>query len=247
MKDLVNNRIDIIIPTYNNVPVLSQCVDSIVTHSTGLPFRFLIVNNGTHWPDVLKSKFPKGTLILETEGNLGWEKGLVAGLDQSDSEYVVFLNDDTFIPPGGRYWLDRMAAVLKNHNDIGVVGPTSNFVLGRQLMFRIIPEKVYYAHILSGFCMMVRREALEKVGGVATDLVGGDDLDLCIRMTQAGYKLAIEASVLVFHHGCLTGNREQRGYWSSREHEDQTNQALIQKHGFKAWASTMNLAIEEVK
>jgi GT2 family glycosyltransferase len=80
--------------------------------------------------------------------------------------------------------------------------------MGLQNIFNINTEPQYSVSMLIGFCVLVRKEALEKVGGVdASNPNCGDDLDLSIRLTDAGYKLVVDKSVFIFHHGFKTGER----------------------------------------
>ncbi len=114
-----------------------------------------------------------------------------------------------------------------------------------QNIFATVPFRVYAARFLIGFCVLVRRSVLDKVGGIDNSLPGGDDLDLSMRLRSAGYKLIVDRDVFVFHHGFKTGNRvygdvNEPGGWNSYEFLEKTNFALIRKHGFKAWYETMH-------
>jgi SAM-dependent methyltransferase len=92
--------------------------------------------------------------------------------------------------------------------------------------------------------MMVRRSAVEQAGGIDMALPGGDDLDLSIRLRKAGYELWVDRNVFVYHHGFKTGERVNgnstvSGGWNSIEMQERTNQALIQKHGLRAYLECM--------
>ncbi len=226
--------IDILIPTWNNPDYLYPCLNSIFTH-TGPEdlYRVIVVNNGTPESVVPLKAHPLVT-ILQQEKNMGWEGGLQAGLAVSQAPYVVFMNDDTFVPWNQRYWLSRMVDYLVSPA-CGAVGPTSNVVMGKQNMFLPINESFVRTKFLIGFCMMLKRSTLDAVGGVDASLPGGDDLDLSIRLRKAGKHLIVDREILIYHHGFKTGERVHSGEWNSIAMIERTNFALINKHGLRAF------------
>lgn len=238
------NKIAIIIPTYNGNQYLIPLLNSLLfTWKEGL-FHIYLVNNGNvHNMDGLEN--PHITILQQTD-NMGWEGGLKVGLESSKEELVLFLNDDTFIPKNSSDWLDRMSAHFK-HEQIGAVGPSSNCVMGVQNIFTGIPydQGLLLVNFLIGFCLMVRRSALEKAGGIDDTLSGGDDLDLSIRLRKVGYGLVCDRNVFVYHHGFKTGERVKggpntNGGWNSAEMIERTNWGLMEKHGLREWLNTMN-------
>ena len=216
------------------------CVDSILSHQ-GTPglYNVIIVNNGDKG-SIPEAANPEIT-ILEAGSNLGWEGGLKLGLSVSKAPYVIFMNDDTYIPISSQYWMVQM---LNHFADpkVAAVGPSSNCVMGPQNVF--IPCKSYSSfpvNFLIGFCMMVRRSTLEEVGGVDDSLpYHGDDLDLSIRFRKAGYKMICDKNVFVYHHGFKTGGREFGSAWNSVEMTEKTNTHLIKKHGLKEFWQTVS-------
>ena len=231
--------IDILLPTWNNPQYLYPCLNSIAKH-TGPEdlYHIYVVNNGTPESVEPLKQFPNCT-VLQQERNLGWEGGLKAGLAASSAPYVVFMNDDTFVPWNQRFWLSRMVNYLADPA-CGAVGPSSNVVMGKQNLFLPIYESHIRTKFLIGFCMMLKRETLEAVGGVDDSLPGGDDLDLSIRLRKAGKYLVADREILIYHHGFKTGERilggpEKVGGWNSLEQLEKTNFGLINKHGLRAF------------
>jgi GT2 family glycosyltransferase len=56
--------------------------------------------------------------------------------------------------------------------------------------------------MISGACLMIKRKAFEKAGLFSTDyFMYGDDVDLCYKITHAGYVLRYVATAEVIHHG----------------------------------------------
>lgn len=236
------HAIDIIIPTFDNYQYLAPCLQSILRNkpSENL-FHIYVVNNGhkesCDWVN------NKDVTVLQPGSNLGWEGGLNFALKETHAPYVLFLNDDVLIPQASRFWLNKMIQHFLN-KEVAAVGPASNVVMGFQQIFSDTERSVFLTKFLIGFCMLVRRSALEEVGGVDDSLPGGDDLDLSIRFRKAGYSLVCDKNVFIYHHGFKTGTRimgdsQQRNGWNSYEMMEKTNTALIKKHGFALWWDCM--------
>lgn len=239
------SMIGVIIPTWNNNQYLLPCLNSLLSPlATEDLLHIYVVNNGEA-RNMEAISHPRVT-ILQQEKNLGWEGGLKAGLVASKEEFVVFMNDDTFVPLPSLRWANTMLDHFKLPQ-VGAVGPSSNCVMGLQNIFSTTYacRDVLQVNFLIGFCMMLRRSALEAVGGVDDSLPGGDDLDLSIRLRKAGYYLLVDRNVLIYHHGFKTGERVNggpniAGGWNSIEMTERTNFALINKHGLKEWIACMN-------
>lgn len=229
----------IIIPTFDNPQYLYPCVESLLKTCDA---HIYVVNNGMgQYVRELKSE---RVTILQQNENLGWEGGLKVGLENTTEDLILFLNDDTFIPPSSQGWLERLVSHFDDPQ-VSAVGPSSNCVMGIQSIFVNGTPNVIPVNFLIGFCMMVRRSAIEECGGVDDTLPGGDDLDLSIRLRKAGYRLVCDKNAFVYHHGFKTGERvngtaDVKGGWNSIEMMERTNFALIVKHGLREWLFCMN-------
>jgi SAM-dependent methyltransferase len=155
------------------------------------------------------------------------------------------MNDDTFVPISSAYWLKEMVRNMDGYSPrIGAIGPASNVVMGRQNIFAEPKIMKFEVPFLIGFCILIRREALDAAGGIDDTLPGGDDLDLSIRIRDAGYALVVRKDIFVWHYGFQTGERlngsyDKPGGWNSREMTDNTNMGLIKKHGLSKWFDTL--------
>jgi GT2 family glycosyltransferase len=234
--------VDIIIPSMDNFEYLSSCLASITRHnSTHGIFHITVINNG-HKESCDWINHPDIT-VLQPGENLGWEGGIKLGMDSTTAPFVLFLNDDTYIPPSSQLWLNQLLKHFLNP-EVGATAPSSNVVMGLQNIFTFVPFHVFERKFLIGFCFLARREALVKAGGIDTSCPGADDFDMSIRIRKAGYTLLVDRSAFVYHHGMKTGNRtmgtaQQRNGWNSFEHMEKGNLFIIKKHGFREWAETI--------
>lgn len=237
--------VDIIIPTMDNLNQLLDCMWSIAISRNEYPMRFIVINNGRQsLEDVFPDWLSEMTTVIDPEENLGWIGGLQEGLKLSRSRYVVFANDDIYVPRASARWLRNIIRIMECFPRIGAAGPSSNVVMGMQNIWTRVAVAECEVPFLIGFCMVLRREALDKAGGVQHMEHGGDDIDLSIRLRRAGYMLVCRRDEFVYHHGFQTGERvhgkpDRPGGWNSRDMIDLTNAELIRKHGFLTWWETM--------
>lgn len=227
--------IDILIPTMDNRSYLQGCIDSILRETKGVDYRITVINNGkagsVGWLD------DPAIQVLEAYENLGWTGGLQMGLDHTVGDTVLFLNDDTIIPPHMGEWLTLLSSHLADPL-VGAVGPATNLAIGAQGRVDTHAPLVSTVPFLVGFCMLVRRKALEDAGGVDPSLPGGDDIDLSIRLRRKLYTLVVDRRAFVYHFGFATGTRvygpaHMPGGWNSREYSTAVWEALERKHGIE--------------
>lgn len=241
--------VSIIIPTWNNPEDLEQCVRSISrvgVLNTGL-VELLLINNGSQ-PVESEYGHLQHVRVFTPGENLGWERGLALGLQHSTAPFVVFQNDDTILPVSSVLFYERLM-IMFHDPALGIAFPTTTMASGIQSCWH--PQTpVYETRVSWGifFTAMVRRAALDAVGGIETTLPGGDDIDLCIRMTKAGWTLRVNPACFLLHQGFRTGNRVKgdhtvQGGWNSPQMQDATNAALIRKHGFSTFFSTVSQQI----
>ena len=233
------NDVSIIIPTMDNRHFLEPCLTSLRDNTRDVQYRIYVVNNGA--PGSCDWISYPHTAKIETGGNIGWERGLQRALDITTKPLVLFLNDDTLFLYRDRDWLSRLVTDLDDPN-VAAAGPASNLVAGPQSTTQQLPAPRYRARYLIGFCLLIRRSALDQVGGIDTTLPGGDDIDLSIRLRQAGYTLVCDRTSFVYHYGFRTGERvhggpNTAGGWNSSEMISATANALIAKHGEAAFSA----------
>lgn len=244
-------KLDVLVPTYNNYEQLTQMINSMsrLNFFDAGDRRLIIINNGKQRceTDYAHLIAKRTVMVINCEENLGWEGGLIKGLKHSDAEYVCFQNDDVHIPQADKYFYDSLMEELTE--GYGMVGPTTTCAAGIQSIFHMAaPITKTEVRWLIGFCVMMKREDLEAVGGVDETLPGGDDFDLSIRMRDNGKKLVVNPSAFIIHHGFQTGTRvkggpDEENGWNSRTMQERTNRALIQKHGFRKFHETMSYQV----
>lgn len=194
---------DIIIPSYNAehvIPLAVKCLESIARHSRN--YRVIWVQNGGVIPGPIATALDKleDSLVLENEQNLGFVKATNQGLKASTAPFVVLMNNDTEAAPG---WLAALRAPLTGR--VGATGPVTTARGSWQGREAVIPRRVRIippGMMLAFFCVMLRKDVIEKVGLLdETFGVGlGDDDDYSRRIQAAGYQLALVCGLVIPHH-----------------------------------------------
>jgi O-antigen biosynthesis protein len=119
-----------------------------------------------------------------------------------ESEFLVFLNNDTVVGPG---WLETMIETYHQSPRTGVVGVWSNEIGGVQsIKLQAMNTTPYYTKLIKGVCMMVRREDFLRIGGFDEEYKKWyQDDDLSMKFYSSGYHNVI-APTFVMHFGSMT-------------------------------------------
>ncbi|GGD49833.1 glycosyltransferase family 2 protein [Paenibacillus nasutitermitis] len=214
----------IIIPTHNGLELVRQAVDSIrlYTDRQNTPYEIIIVDNAStdgtaQW--CLKEQLAFISLPVNTGFPVACNKGL--RLARGDS--LLLLNNDVIVSQG---WLSTMLGVLESAEEIGIVGPVTNYASGKQQVDFTFQSMKEFHRIsgevlnrsgddvqpvlrLVGFCMLFKRSLYERIGELDERFTPGhyEDDDYCLRARMSGYSLLICKNVLVFHQGSASFNR----------------------------------------
>jgi GT2 family glycosyltransferase/uncharacterized protein HemY len=217
----------IIILCCNQLDFTRGCLDSLRRH-TRPPYELILVDNGStdgtpaFLEEVRAKPGPERVVVIHNDTNRGFPAGCNQGLAQARGRYIVFLNNDTIIPQAG--WLEQLiACVLHQWPQVGMVGAVSNYTAAPQQIpaeyhnqgemeaFSARRRKEYAgqaleANRLTGFCLLARREVLDRLGGFdeAYGLGFFDDDDLSLRARKAGFKLLVALDVFIHHFGSRT-------------------------------------------
>ncbi|MES2131521.1 MAG: glycosyltransferase family 2 protein [Bacteroidota bacterium] len=182
--------------------------------------------------DFLKNHFPEVKIIVNP-GNEGFAKGYNTALKQINAQYYVLLNSDVEVTEN---WLTPLINLMDSQQDIAAcqpkimdyhnrkkfeyAGASGGFIdkygypFCRGRLFNELEEdqgqyndhkEVFWA---TGACMMVRAEAFWKAGAFDDDYFAHmEEIDVCWRMKNLGYKIYVEPSSTVYHVGGGTLNK----------------------------------------
>lgn len=221
----MNGLTSIIILTYNQLSYTRLCLESIFRW-TSLPYQLVIIDNGSSDGTINYLQTLSGVSLVCNQENRGFSKGVNQGIKLAQGEQILLLNNDTIV---ARNWLRNQVLCLRSKADIGIVGPRSNcaalsqgFVPGDFSSIEKItsfsnnfncpaPAKWFETKQIVGFCMLLKRELIKKVGFFDERYDYGlfEDHDYCNRASQNGFKLYCAGDTFVYHFGGRTfqGNK----------------------------------------
>ena len=170
--------VSIVVLAWNELEYTRQCIESVLRHTTG-PFELILVDNGSTdgTPEYLATV--PDAKVIRNEENLGFPKGVNQGIAAASGEYVCLLNNDTIVTSG---WLDKLVDCAESADDVALVGPECNYVASDQLVSVPYVQstqidayaakhawrnrgKVAETERLIGFCLLIKRDKLDEVGG----------------------------------------------------------------------------------
>jgi GT2 family glycosyltransferase len=216
----------IIILCCNELQYTQLCLESVLRH-TRPPYELILIDNASTdgTPDYLEAlrrqTVPQRVEVIHNYENLGFPKGCNQGLSRAQGRFVVLLNNDTIVTPS---WLEGLTSWTAHPTlRAGLVGPTSNYCPPPQQVAAEYADlrglnafaekrrrdwagKALQVGRLTGFCLLVRREVFETVGGFDEGYGRGffDDDDLCVRAREAGFRLLLAQNVYIHHFGSRT-------------------------------------------
>ena len=208
--------ISIITINYNGLKDTCALMDSITFDDS---LEVIVVDNGskTDEASIIEQRYPHVTVVRSSK-NLGFAGGNNLGIQAAHGKYLFFINNDTLFQSG-----ESLVARLESSDKIGMVCPKIRFAWGSNpIQFAgytplspvtmrnrgigcgeedhgqyDIPHPTPYAH---GAAMMVKREALERVGPMPECyFLYYEELDWSMMFTRAGYEIWYDPASTIYH------------------------------------------------
>jgi GT2 family glycosyltransferase len=114
-------NLSIIIVNYNVKSLLKKCLESIFEHEKNVEYEVIVVDNSSmdRSQEMLKRDFPQVKLV-ENKSNLGFSAGCNQGIKEGQGRYILLLNPDTELTPGG---IKKMIEFMDSKPEVGICGP----------------------------------------------------------------------------------------------------------------------------
>jgi N-acetylglucosaminyl-diphospho-decaprenol L-rhamnosyltransferase len=230
-----SSAVDVVIVSYNERDRLLACCESAL--AAGPATRVIVVDNGSSdgSGDAVRACIPSSDL-LEMETNLGFGAAVNRGVAVGNAPFVLLLNNDARlrddsldllvsamqdprIAAAGPRLLDSSGQVeLSMGRTMGPLNEAAFKLLGslyrdgRGPLGRRVGR--YYAknrwtRSLSAACLLLRREALDRVGVFDERFfLYAEDVDLCRRLRSAGWRLRYVADAVVEHERSVSWRKD---------------------------------------
>ncbi len=114
-------ELSIIIVHHKTPELLKLCLDSIKKTVCDIDYEVIIVDSATSRKsaETAREKIPEAIFLPHKE-NLGYSRGVNAGLKKASGEYFLILNPDIILTENAAA---KMLGYMKKHSDIGMLGP----------------------------------------------------------------------------------------------------------------------------
>ena len=211
-------QVSIIIPVFNNLPLTRRCLTLLAATATALPYEIIVVDNASTdgTAEFLAAEAAQGTLRVVTNAqNEGFARGCNHGAQVARGAILLFLNNDTQVTPG---WLEPLVHALQQPA-VGVAGAKLLYANGtiQHAGIEFIKGVPDHPHrrspgntpianefreldMVTGACFMVHRELFLQLAGFDEIYRNGvEDVDLCLRVRAAGFKVVYEPKSVVYH------------------------------------------------
>ena len=218
----------VVVVTYSPGAALTEFLTSLSTATTA-PYDVVLADNGST-DGAPESAVGPGVELLRTGGNLGYGRAANAGAAGSAADWLVVANPDVVWSPGsldllldaGARWPSAGCLGPAIRTPDGQLYPSARAFpsLGRGIGHALCGwwwpgnpwTRSYRAEVgrpvegptgwLSGSCMLLRRSAFEAVDGFDPSyFMYCEDMDLCRRIAEFGFRNVYVPSAVVTHSG----------------------------------------------
>jgi hypothetical protein len=130
--------VSVCIANWNCRNLLLACLESLHDTPQGVRLETIVVDNGSSdgAADMVGREFPE-VILHRNPTNLGFARANNQAAQKARGKYLLFLNNDTVVPPGA---LGRLVDYAKAHPEVGIVGPRLRDAQGKpQISYRLRP------------------------------------------------------------------------------------------------------------
>jgi GT2 family glycosyltransferase len=221
-------KIAVVILSWNGKEFLEQFLPSVVKHTPAELCEIVVADNcsSDNSVEFVRNNFPSVRIIQNKENN-GFAGGYNDALKQVDSPYYVLLNQDVEVTPG---WVEKVINEMEKDDNIVAAQPKLlsyyqrdhfeyagacggymdklSYAFCRGRLFNTIEKDegqydgvkdIFWA---TGACMFVRSAIYWKAGALDRDFFAHqEEIDLCWRMKNMGYRVICTPSSVVYHVG----------------------------------------------
>lgn len=218
----------VVILSWNGLNFLKKFVPPLVERTVYSGAELHVADNCSTDESVawLKSEAPQ-VKIIQNQDNRGFAGGYNLALSQIEADYFVLLNQDVEVTEG---WLEKIMAQISDRDDVGgaqpkilayherekfeYAGAAGGFIdrfgypfcRGRIFYETEIDNGQYDEDLetfwATGACLIVRADLYKELGGLDERFFAHmEEIDLCWRVQNAGYKIITVCESVVYHVG----------------------------------------------
>jgi GT2 family glycosyltransferase len=244
VSDTKHIEVAVVILNWNGRSLLEKYLPGVVEHSNASAEVILADNASTDDSvEYVRRNFPT-VRIIQNEDNGGYSRGYNQALAQVDADFFVLLNSDIQV---GAQWIEPVIEHMKRHRQLAAcqpkikdlrhperfeyAGAAGGFIdkygypFCRGRLFTTLEKdtgqydescEIFWA---SGACLFVRSDAFKEVNGLDERLFSHmEEIDMCWRLKNRGYKIGYCADSEVLHlgGGTLEAGHPRKTYYNFR-------------------------------
>lgn len=224
-------KIAIVILNWNGAKLLEQFLPSVLAYSDEANVYVADNASSDHSIAIVKEQFPS-IKIIQNQANYGYANGYNSALQQVEEDYYALVNSDIEVTEN---WLAPILSIFDSESNIAIIQPkildyknkeyfeyagaAGGFIdqygypYCRGRIFDTIEkdngqyndeQEIFWA---SGACFFIRKEVYRKLNGFDGDFFAHqEEIDLCWRAFNLGYKAKYTSKSVVYHVGGATLN-----------------------------------------
>lgn len=222
-------KIAVVILNWNGVKLLEQFLPSVMSYSPEATI-YLADNASTDSSiEFVKTNYPD-IKIIQNEGNFGYAQGYNVALQHLEEPYFCLLNSDVEVTEN---WLKPILEIFEKEKNVAIIQPkildfknkslfeyagaAGGFIdkygypYCRGRIFETVEkdngqyDDFYEIFWASGACFFIRKEVFNQLGGFDESFFAHqEEIDLCWRSKNAGYKTCYTFHSIIYHVGGAT-------------------------------------------
>jgi glycosyltransferase involved in cell wall biosynthesis len=205
-RDAMPVLVSVIVPAYNEQQLISDCLDSLLVQTiTREKFEVILVDNNS--TDLTASIASDKGVRVEKELKKGYVHAFRKGIEAGQGEFLAFTDADCRVPPD---WLEVILADFSSAPGIVAVGGKASYYDFSPLMDRFFRFFVIFIHALPGNNMAIKREAIDRIGGIDPTINLSLDYWLTVKLRKVG-RLKIDNNLFVK----ASGRRFRNSFYSN--------------------------------
>lgn len=238
--------ITVVVCSFNGERTIRDCLDGL--RKLDYPdFDVIVVDDGS--TDATATIAHEYGLRVISTTNHGLSSARNTGLKAASGEIVAYIDDDASPDP---HWLRYLAATFVSTEYAGVGGPNLPPPGDGRIADCVANAPGGPIHVLlsdreaehiPGCNMAFRKTCLEAVGGFDPRFrAAGDDVDVCWRLQERGWKLGFDPAAVVWHHRRNSVGaywRQQLGYGKAEALLERKWPQKYNRAGHVTWAGRL--------
>jgi GT2 family glycosyltransferase len=219
-------KCDIILTTHNAYDYVKRCLETVIAYTDLKENNLIIIDNKSQderimplFENVVNKYKDSNIEIIQNEEDIGFTGSVNKGMRLSKND-VLLLNSDTEVTFN---WLKKIKKCAYSKEKVATVTPLSNnatlasvplsfqsndIPAGYSLdEYQSLIDKIAYRDYKEiptghGFCLYIKREAIEEVGLFDIETYGkgyGEEEDFCYRCFDYGYRHLLCDDVIIYH------------------------------------------------